>query len=114
MTLLAPPSATGTLGQSAPSAATNTVVYTVSSSLSGVTAATVTINVCNRGNTSATVRLAISDATTPQNKDYIEYDATVPAFGVLERTGVVMSSDKKLIAYCSTANFSINVYGFEE
>lgn len=102
--------AIGTLGQSAPSATTNTVVYTVTSG----TTATLTINVCNQASTSGTIRLAISDTTSPSNKDYIEYDTTVPAKGVLERTGVVVSGGKRIIAYCSTANFSINVYGFEE
>lgn len=102
--------ATGTLGQSAPSSATNTVVYTVTAG----TTATVSINAVNRSNTSATIRLAISDGTSPLDKDYIEYETTVPAYGVLERTGIVMSAGKKLVAYCSTANFSVNVYGFEE
>lgn len=102
--------AIGTLGQSAPLATTNTLVYTATTGTTG----TITINICNRGNNSASVRLAISDSTSPENKDYIEYDAVVPAFGVLERTGVVITGGKRLIAYCSTANFSINVYGFEE
>lgn len=102
--------ATGTLGQSAPSSATNTVVYTVTTG----TTATVSINAVNRSNTSATIRLAISDGTSPLDKDYLEYETTVPAYGILERTGIVMSAGKKLVAYCSTANFSVNVYGFEE
>lgn len=100
--------ANGTLGQSAPSAATNTVVYTAGST------ATVNITVCNRLSSAGTVRLAISDTASPANKDYIEYDATVPARGVLERTGIVISEGKRLVAYCSHADFSINVYGFED
>ena len=102
--------ATGTLGQSAPNSATNTVLYTVTAG----TTATVNINAANRSATPGTIRLAICDGTTPLDKEYIEYDASVPAYGVLERTGVVMSGGKKLIVYCSTANFSVNVYGFEE
>lgn len=102
--------ALGTLGQSAPSATTNTIVYTATAGTTG----TLTINICNRASTSGSVRLAISDTASPDAKDYIEYDATVPAKGVLERTGVVISGGKKLVVYCSTANFSVNVYGFEE
>lgn len=102
--------ALGTLGQSAPSSATNTLVYTVTAG----TTATISINVCNRGSSSGTFRLAISDTNTPDNKDYVYYDSTVAAQTTLRIPGIVMSSGKRLIVYCSTANFSINVYGFEE
>lgn len=102
--------AIGTLGQSAPSSATNTLVYTVTSG----TTATVTINVCNRGGAAGTFRLAISDTNTPDMKDYIYYDTSIAAQTTLRIPGIVMSGGKRLIAYCSTANFSVNVCGFEE
>lgn len=101
--------ASGTLGQSAPSAATYTTVYTVP----GGATATVNINVVNRGATGGLVRLAVAAASTPANAEFIEYDTNLNSAQVLERSGIVMSGGKLLVAYCSTANFSVNVYGFE-
>lgn len=100
----------GTLGQVAPVANTNTVVYT----FPGNTVTTVNINVCNRGAVSGTIRIAISDTSTPEDKDYIEYDALVIAKGVLERTGIVVSGGKKIVVNCNSSTFSVNVYGFGE
>ena len=77
--------------------------------------ATVTINVCNRGSSSGTVRIAHMDATgTVANEDYIEYDTTVPANGTLERSGIVMAASSVLEVYASSADFSVQVWGFEE
>ena len=77
--------------------------------------ATVTINVCNRGSSSGTVRIAHMDATgTVANEDYIEYDTTVPANGTLERSGIVMAASSAIETYCSSGDFSIQVWGFEE
>lgn len=102
--------ASGTLGQSAPSATTNTTVYTVPSGK----VATFNVNVVNRGASTATVRLAISATGTPGNSEWIEYGATIPANGVLERTALVASAGKNVVAYASTADTSVNVYGYEE
>ena len=102
--------ASGTLGQSAPAASTNTTVYTVPSGLT----ATVNVNVVNRGSDPTLVRIAIAAAGTPTNSEYIEYDAGILPNDVLERTALVMSSQKLLVVYADTANTSVNVYGFEE
>lgn len=100
----------GTLGQSAPSATTNTTVYTVPATK----VATINVNIVNRGTTAATVRLAISATGTPGDSEWIEYDASVPASGVLERTGIVVTAGKNVVAYASSATISVNVYGYEE
>lgn len=102
--------ATGILGKSAPSAATNTVVYTVPSSK----IASVTVSVCNRGDTSATVRLALAATGTPASTEYIEYDQPVIPSGVLERSGIVLQAGANVVVYTSTANTSVIVYGYEE
>lgn len=102
--------ASGTLGQSSLSATTNTVVYTVPSSK----VASMSVNILNRSAVSATVRLAVAATSSPTNAEYLEYDATVPAYGVLERTGIVAGADKNVVAYASAATISVNVYGFEE
>lgn len=103
--------ASGVLGQSSLSATTLTTVYTVPAS----TLAVVNINVINRS-TSATVdvRVALASAATPDTGEYIEFDATIPARGVLERTGIALQATKKVVVYASTANCSANVYGLEQ
>lgn len=102
--------ASGTLGQAAPSALTHTTVYTVPSGLT----ATVNVNIVNRGPIPTVVRLAVAADGTPVNSEYIEYDAGILPYDVLERTALVVSSQKQLVVYADTANTSVNVYGFEE
>ena len=77
--------------------------------------ATVTINVCNRGSSSGTVRIAHMAASgTVATTDYIEYDTTVPANGTLERSGIVMAAASAIETYCSSGDFTVQVWGFEE
>ena len=101
--------ATGTLGQAALAAATNTTVYTVPSA----TTATIIISAVNKGSRVAAVRLAVSAADTPTDAEYLEYNTPIEVGGVLERTGIVVSGDKKVVAYSTTAGVTINVYGYE-
>ena len=99
------------LAQSAPSATTNTDVYTVGSGKSAVVS---TITVCNRS-TSATYRIAIRVAgATLANEDYIAYDATVAANDTVSLTiGVTLAATDVVTVYGSTANLSINIFGAE-
>jgi hypothetical protein len=101
--------ATGILGQSSPTATTNTSVYTVPSA----TTATFSVNVCNRGTSAITARLAVAATGTPGDSEWIEYDASIPPNGVLERTGIVAQATKQVVAYVSAATASVNVYGYE-
>lgn len=75
----------------------------------------ISISLCNRG-AAGTVRLAVTTTGTsvPANTDYIEYNAYVSANGVFERTGIVLGTGQILLAYASTANFSVLVYGIED
>jgi hypothetical protein len=102
--------ANGILGQSAPAATTNTTVYTVPAA----TTATFSVSICNRGSSAANVRLAVSATGTPGNSEWLEYDAAIPPFGVLERTGIVAQATKNVVVYASSANTSVTVFGFEE
>ena len=103
--------ASGILGQAAPSASTDTTVYTVPAS----TLAVVNINVLNRsGANPVDVRIALATGGTPSNSEYIEYDVTVPSKGVVERTGVALNDGKKVVVYCSTGDTSVSVYGLEQ
>ena len=100
------------LAQSAPSATTNTDVYTVGSGKSAVVS---TITVCNRAASSATYRIAIRIAGgTIANEDYIAYDATVTANDTISLTlGVTLAATDVVTVYASTANFSFNIFGSE-
>lgn len=102
--------ASGTLGQSAPVAVTNTTVYTVPAA----TVATFNVNITNRGTDNVTVRLAIASAATPTNSEYLEFDAVIASGGVLERTGIMASAGERVVVYASNANTSVNVYGYED
>ena len=102
--------ATGRLGASDLAATTNTSVYTVPASKIG----TCTVSVCNRNATAVVVRLAIAATGTPGVTEWIEYGVSIPANGVLERTGLVIDATKIVVAYSDTANVSVVVWGFEE
>lgn len=95
---------------SAPAAATNTTVYTVPAGK----LASFSVSVCNRGSTAITARLAIAASAAPGNAEYLEYDVSIPANGVLERTGLVATAGKLVVAYVSAASASVSVYGIEE
>ena len=100
------------LAQSAPSATTNTDVYTVGSGKSAVVS---TITVCNRAASAATYRIAIRVAgTTIANEDYIAYDANVPANDTISLTiGITLAATDVVTVYASTANLSFNIFGAE-
>lgn len=100
------------LGQSAPSATTNTDVYTVPAATTAVLS---TIVVANRAATSATYRIAVRpDGAALANQHYIAYDVTVGASDSTTITlGITMDATDVLTVYASTANLSFNVFGSE-
>jgi hypothetical protein len=101
--------ATGILGQSDMVAATNTTLYTVPSNTFGV----ISVNFCNRGSSTTSIRLAVAAAGTPTNSEWIEYDADVLPGGVVERTGLVVDAGKLIVAYSSNSDCTVSVYGIE-
>jgi hypothetical protein len=102
--------ATGVLGQAAPGALTNTVVYTVPAA----TVAVATISIANTTTTPSLVRVAIASSGTPTTSEYIEYDTLIDANGVLERSGIVMNATEAVVVYATSAGLSVSVYGYEE
>jgi len=102
--------ATGILGQSNPAATTNTTVYTVPSGK----VSTLTVSICNTSVTPISVRLAVAASGTPSISEYLEYDATIPQNGVLERGGIVAQAAKNIVVYANTAAVSVTIFGYEE
>ena len=101
--------ASGRLGASDVAAGTYTTVYTCPAS----TFAVVSINLLNRGNSSCFVRLAIADASTPTNGEFIEFDSELTRKSFLDRTGIVMQAGKLLVVYTNVANVSAVAFGIE-
>lgn len=97
------------LGAADLAAATDTELYVVPTGKK----ASVNAAFCARTQ-SADVRLAVTDGTAPAAKDWIEYDVSIVASGILERTQIWMAAGEKLFARASTTGVSVVVYGPEE
>ena len=100
------------LGQLAPSATTNTTLYTVPASTSAVIS---TIVVANRVATAANYRIAIRPSgATLANQHYIAYDVAVAAADSTTLTlGITLAATDVITVYASTANLSFSVFGSE-
>lgn len=100
------------LGQSAPSATTDTDVYTVPSATTAVIS---TVNICNRGSAASTFRLAVRPAgASISDEMYLAYDVAIPANDSIALTlGVTMATTDVFTVYAGTADFSFNIFGSE-
>ena len=101
--------ASGVYGKSDLTATTWTEI--VAPPVSGVKVTT--LNIVNRSDANRKVRVALSADTTITDDEYIEYNVTIPANGVLERTGIVMQAGKLLVVYTNVANVSAVAFGIE-
>jgi hypothetical protein len=99
------------LGQSAPSANTDTTLYTVPGSTS---AAGSSIIVCNRS-TAATFRIAVRPAGAAiANQHYLFYDAPIAANATVSAVvGFTLATTDVITVRASTANLSFSVFGIE-
>lgn len=100
------------LGQSAPSATTNTTLYTVPSATATVVS---TITVCNRDTSAGTFRIAIRPAgASIANQHYIAYDAAITANNTTTLTlGITLATTDVITVYASSANMSFAAFGSE-
>ena len=81
---------------------TEQVLYTVPASTEVLTA----INVCNKGTTAITVRIGVlaSGESSTAAGGFIEYDTSIPANGVLERTGILLATGEKIAVNSNSTN----------
>jgi len=100
------------LGQSNPSATTNTTLYTVPSATEAVVSS---ISICNLASSSATYRIAVRpDGASIANVHYIAYDVTVGAADTTILTvGLTLNAADVITVYGSTANLVFHAYGSE-
>jgi len=100
------------LGQSNPTATTNTTLYTVPAGNSVVVS---TIAVCNQIGTVANFRVAIRPAgESLSNKHYLNYDTQVPGFDQLSLTmGITLAATDVVTVYANTNNVSFSIFGTE-
>jgi hypothetical protein len=101
--------ATGRLGIADLTATVNTTVYTCPSDKFTVAS----ISVCNRGTQPTTIRLAVATLSTPTNAEYIEFDTELLPKNVLERTGIMLSADQKLVIRSTASTVSAVAFGIE-
>ena len=102
--------ATGKLGNADLAATTLTTVYTVPA----LKVATLNAGFVNRTGGAINVRMAIASTGTPSLAEYVEYDASIPANGVLERSGIVCGAGELVVCYASAVGISVRIFGFEE
>jgi hypothetical protein len=100
------------LGQVAPSATTETSLYTVPAATQAVIS---TLVICNRANVSATYRVAVRPAGEAlADKHYVVYDVSVAGGDSTTLTiGITLNETDVISVYASTANFSFSVFGSE-
>lgn len=106
------PTAYKILGQVAPSATTETTLYTCPASTQTIAS---TILVANRAATDATFRISVSaNGAATATKDYLAYDVTCSGYGVNSFTiGLTCDASDVIRVYASSANLSFNLFGSE-
>ena len=102
--------ATGRLGTADLSAATLTTVY---GPVDATTLTVATVSVVNRGASAATIRIALASSASPTDAEWLEYDVSLSAKGVLERTGIVMKTGERIVVRSSAVSVNAVVYGIE-
>lgn len=100
------------LGQSAPSAATMTTLYTVPSSTETVLSCVI---VCNRSAVATTFRLSVDvNAAGDSDADYIAYDIPIQGNETIALAhGVTLDASDLLRCYATLATLTFSAFGQE-
>ena len=99
--------ASGKLGSAdLPAGGADTLLFTA-----GVTPQTFNVRFANRNGIAVKIRVAIGTGASPAAADYVDYDVSIPAYAILEDTGLVASSGEKVWARSDTANVSVRAHG---
>ncbi len=100
------------LAQSAPSATTNTDIYTVGAGKQVVVS---TITVANRSASASSYRIAVRPAgATLANQHYLAYDIAIAANDTTVLTiGLTLEATDVVTVYALSANLSFGIYGTE-
>jgi hypothetical protein len=100
------------LGQSAPSATTDTTIYTVPAGTQTIIS---TISVCNRSQGEVLFRIAVRpNGASLANEHYIAYDSKVAGSdSTFITVGVTADAGDVISVYAGSANLSFSVFGSE-
>ena len=100
------------LGQSTPSANTDTTLYTVPSGTQSISS---TLVVCNQSNIPESYRIAVRpNGESIASKHYIAYDATILPFDSINITiGIAMDASDVVTVRSSSSSLSFNLFGTE-
>jgi len=100
------------LGQSAPSATTDTDVYTVPSATESVIS---TIIIANRGASAGTFRVALRpDGAAIAATHYIAFDVPVAATDSTTLSlGITLDAADVVTVQCSSADMTVSIFGTE-
>ncbi len=98
------------LGTALPAANTLATLYQVPSGRRAV----VNVAACNKGTASAKLRLALTASSTPAESEFIEFDVSLAATEVLERTALSLATGQKIVVQASAASVTFNAWGIEE
>ena len=98
------------LGQLAPSATTQTTLYTVPAATQAVIS---TISVVNRAGAATTFRIAVQPAgASLANQHYLAYDTAIAANDSINLTlGITLAATDVVSVYAGTANLSFSAFG---
>lgn len=103
---------TKVLGQSSPSATTETTLYTVPASMFAVSS---TLFVCNTNAAAATFRVSVSvGGGATANQDYLFYDTTISGYETMSAMmGLTLGAADIVRVYASSTNLAFNLMGEE-
>jgi hypothetical protein len=91
--------------------ATGTLLYTVPAGYYGI----YNVSFTNTANASVNIRMYIGTSTagSQQAAEAYEYQTAVIAYGVFERTGIVIDAGKNIVVMSSGTAVNVSIYGIE-